>query len=39
VGLGNAQVGHQKGDRLGSHDLAAVGVDVELAGGHRAMKS
>ena len=33
VRLGDAQVGHQKGDRLGSHDPAAVGMDVELAGG------
>jgi len=34
VGLGNAQVGHQKGDRFGSHDLAAVGMDGELPGGN-----
>ena len=34
VGLGDAKVGHQKSDRLGSHDPAAVRVDVELAGGN-----
>src|ERR1035437_5857 len=33
VALGDAQVGHQKGDRLGFHDPAAVGVNGELAGG------
>jgi hypothetical protein len=33
VGLGDAQVG-QKSDRFGSHDLAAVGMDGELAGGN-----
>jgi len=32
VSLGEAQVG-QKGDWLGSHDPAAVRMDVELAGG------
>ena len=32
--LGDAQVGHQKSDRLGSHDLAAVGMDGELPGGN-----
>ena len=34
VGLGDAEIGHQKGDRLGRHDPAAVGVDGELAGGN-----
>ena len=34
VGLGDAQVGHQKGYRLGLHDPAAVGMDGELAGGN-----
>jgi hypothetical protein len=31
---GDAQVGHQKGDRLRGHDLAAVSVDVELPSGN-----
>lgn len=34
VCFGDAQAGHQQGDRLGSHDPAAAGVDVELAGGN-----
>src|ERR1041385_2427907 len=34
VSLGDAQVGHEKGDRLGGHDPAAVGVNVELASGN-----
>ena len=33
VGLGDAQIGQQKGHRLGAHGRAAVGVDGELAGG------
>ena len=32
--LGDAQIGHQKSHRLGSHDLAAVGMDGELPGGN-----
>src|SRR5579863_1847848 len=32
VALGDAQVGHQKGDRFGPHDPAAVGMNGELAG-------
>jgi hypothetical protein len=32
VAFGDTQVGHQKGDRLGLHDPAAVGVNGELAG-------
>ena len=32
VGLGDAQIGQQKGHRLGAHDRAAVGMDGELAG-------
>jgi len=32
MSLGDTQVGHQKGHRLGRHHPAAVGVDVELAG-------
>ena len=32
VRLGDAQIGHQKGHRLGGHDFAAVGMDGELAG-------
>src|SRR5471032_2109855 len=31
---GDAQVGPQKGDRLGSHPPAPIGVNVELAGGN-----
>ena len=31
--LGDAQIGHQKSHRLGSHDLATVGMDSELPGG------
>src|SRR5208283_4387614 len=34
MALGNAQVGHQKGNRLGLHDPAAVGMNGELAGGN-----
>ncbi len=34
MALGDTQVGHQKGDRLGPHDPAAVGVNGELAGGN-----
>ena len=34
VALGDTQVGHQKGDRLGPHDPAAVGMNGELAGGN-----
>lgn len=33
VALGDTQVGHQEGDRLGFHDSATVGVDGELAAG------
>lgn len=32
VGLGDAQVGEEQGDRLGLHAGAAVGVQSELAG-------
>ena len=32
VGLGDAEVGHQKGDGFGGHGRAAVGMNVELAG-------
>jgi hypothetical protein len=32
-GPGDAPVSPPEGDRLGSHDPAAIGVDVELAGG------
>src|SRR5450631_1452052 len=37
VALGDTQVGHQKGHRLGLHDPAAVGVDGEVAGGNRVL--
>jgi hypothetical protein len=32
VAPGDTQIGHEKGDRLGPHDSAAVGVNGELAG-------
>jgi hypothetical protein len=34
VGLGDAEIGHEEGHRLGRHDPATVGVDVELTGGN-----
>src|ERR1039457_7673151 len=33
VALGDAQVGHQKGNRLGPHDPAAVGMNGVVSGG------
>ena len=32
MAFGDAQVGHQKGNRLGLHDPATVGMDTELTG-------
>ncbi len=32
VALGDAQITHQEGDRLGRHRCAAVGMDRQLAG-------
>src|SRR4051794_7063680 len=37
VGLGDTQIRHQKGYRLGLHDPAAVGVDGELTGRNRVL--